>query len=78
MQLRLYASGCHPQNTFVCSGHGWEGKAHTTDVCFFPQGHVGSNVGLQMSPIIMEPSALYLHLRIGRKIVECFAKHAFI
>ena len=34
---------------------------------------VGSNVGVQMSPIIIESSALYLHPRVERKIVECFA-----
>jgi len=34
---------------------------------------VGSTVGVQMSPIIIESSTLYLHPRVERKIVECFA-----
>lgn len=50
----------------------------STDVCFFSQGHVRSNVGLQMSLIITELSTLCLHPRVKTKIVKCFAKHAFI
>lgn len=65
------------EHTNVLSGPPERQGRHCADVCFFLRS-VGSDVGLQMSPIIMEPSTLNLHPRVERGIVECSAKHAFI
>lgn len=65
------------EHTTVLSDPLWKSKADTPQM-FISFSSVGSDVGLQMSPIIMEPSTLNLHPRVKRGTVECSAKHAFI